>query len=367
MDHETLFRKVQREKLSKEEAERILEEKSLELYRTNQVLKSVLDENKLILRQYREVVDESNIVSKTDIHGIITYVNDEFCRVSKYTREELIGANHNIIRHPDMPKSVFKAMWRAIRSGKIFKGMVKNRRKDGTTYIVNATIKPIINTKGEIQEYIAIRQDISDLIELQNEIKDTQEEIIDRLGELGESRSKETGYHTKRVAEYSKLLALKYGIPEPEAELIRMASPMHDIGKIAISDSILLKPGKLTKDEFESMKEHTTKGFDLFKSSNRELLKASAIISLEHHEKWDGTGYPRGLKGEEIHIYGRITAVADVFDALGSDRVYKQAWELDKIYKLFKEERGKHFEPKLIDIFFDNLDEFLEIRSRFIG
>jgi response regulator RpfG family c-di-GMP phosphodiesterase len=200
---------------------------------------------------------------------------------------------------------------------------------------------------------------------LSNEIEETQKEIIFVMGEVGETRSKETGYHVKRVAEYSKILALNFGMNEEEAELIKTASPMHDIGKVAIPDAILKKPGKLTVEEFEIMKTHTTIGYSLLKNSKRKILNAASIIALQHHEKWNGMGYPHGLKGEDIHIYGRITAIADVFDALGSDRVYKKAWELDRILNLFREERGSHFDPKLVDVFFSSLDELLRIKERY--
>ena len=147
--------------------------------------------------------------------------------------------------------------------------------------------------------------------------------------------------------------------------MLKQASPMHDIGKVAIPDAILNKPAKFDEHEREIMNRHSTIGYEMLKHSNRELLKTASIVAYEHHEKWDGSGYPRGLKGEEIHIYGRITAIADVFDALGSDRCYKKAWELDKILNLFKEERGRHFDPVLIDLFFENLDEFLKVRETF--
>ena len=198
---------------------------------------------------------------------------------------------------------------------------------------------------------------------LNKEIEDTQKEIIFTMGAIGESRSKETGNHVKRVAEYSKVLALKYGMSEEEAEMLKQASPMHDIGKVAIPDAILNKPARFTPEEFEIMKEHANLGHEMLKYSERPLLKLASVVAYEHHERWDGKGYPQGTKGEDINIYGRITALADVFDALGSSRVYKSAWEDEKIFKLFKEERGKQFDPKLIDIFFENLDQFLEIRD----
>lgn len=201
-------------------------------------------------------------------------------------------------------------------------------------------------------------------IMLYEEIIETQKEIIYKMGEIGENRSKETGNHVRRVAQYSYILALGLGLSEIEAERLRSASPMHDIGKVAIPDSILQKPGKLTSEEFELMKTHSEIGYHLLHSSKRPLMQAAAIVAMQHHEKWDGSGYPQGMKGEEIHIYGRITAIADVFDALGSARVYKAAWELDRILLLMKEERGKQFDPRVVDVFFERLPQLLEIRDR---
>lgn len=200
---------------------------------------------------------------------------------------------------------------------------------------------------------------------LNEELETTEKELIFTLGEISEARSRETGHHVKRVAEYSKILALSYGLSQKEAEMIRMASPMHDVGKLAIPDSILNKPAKLTKEEFEVMKTHSRIGYEMLKRSNKRLMKSASIIALEHHEKYDGTGYPYGLSGEDIHLYGRITAVADVFDALGTERVYKKAWELNKIISYFKEESGHHFDPKLVKIFFKSLNEILAIRDKF--
>jgi HD-GYP domain-containing protein (c-di-GMP phosphodiesterase class II) len=219
----------------------------------------------------------------------------------------------------------------------------------------------------QYQNYLEdmVKDATEEIRNLNKEIEDTQKEVVFTMGAIGESRSKETGNHVKRVAEYSKLFALCYGLSEEKAELLKMASPMHDIGKVAIPDSILKKPGKLTKDEFEIMKTHADLGYEMLKYSDRDILKTASIVAYEHHEKWDGTGYPRGLSGEDIHIYGRITALADVFDALGSQRVYKEAWEDERIFTLFKEESGKQFDPKLVDIFFENLDSFLSIREKF--
>lgn len=456
-----------------------------------------------LLQEYKDTVDRSSIVSKTDKRGIITFVNDKFCEISGYSYAELIGMPHNIVRHPDMPKEVFKEMWETILAGNVWEGIIKNRKKDGSAYWVESIINPIRDINGNIIEYIAIRRDVtsseeykermandlkltSDNIEdikllahqyedamgstlamlrtdtdniitfvnktfceisgydesdvigiacsnlrtlkhhenkdceriqgqlakkriikcmfenigksgqyfytdttiypitdkegniiehlhlmcdvteemhLHQEIETTQSEIIYKMGEIGESRNKETGNHVRRVAEYAKLLAYKAGLSEEESELIAMASPMHDIGKVAIPDAVLLKPGKLDEDEWNIMRSHAIIGANVLAGSERSILKAASIIAKEHHEKYDGSGYPYGLAGEDIHMYGRIVAVADVFDALGSKRPYKKEWTLEEIIDLFHEQKGKHFDPVLVDLLLNNLDEFLEIRD----
>ena len=313
------------------------------------------------LQSLLKIYDNNVIFSKTDLKGKITHVSNAFCKISGYNKDELIGKPHNCVRHPDMPQNTFSLMWETLKAKKTWTGEVKNLKKDGTYYWVVAEIVPQYDLNNKLIGYSAVRQNITDA----KEIVEIQKEIIFAMGSIGESRSKETGNHVKRVAEYSRLLALKYGIDKTEAEMLKQASPMHDIGKVGIPDSILKKPSILDDNERNIMNGHSKIGYDMLNSSSRPLLKTAAIVALEHHEKWDGTGYPQGLKGEDIHIYGRITAVADVFDALGSDRCYKKAWDDEKIFALFREESGKHFDPKLIDIFFDNLDTFLNIRDKF--
>jgi PAS domain S-box-containing protein len=326
---------------------------------TNKSFQEVLS----LSKEYENALDESTIVSRTDLEGKIIYANDKFYEITGFSKAEVIGKTHNIVRHEENPDSFYEHMWATIKAGKIWRGTIKNRKKNKEEYIVNSLIYPVKNSSGRVVEYMAIRNDITDIVKLHKEIEHTQREVIYKMGEVGESRSKETGDHVKRVAEYSYLLAKKAGLSEKTAKLLKSASPMHDIGKVGIPDSILLKPAKLTKEEFEIMKTHTEIGYSVLKNSSRELLQTAATVAYEHHEKFDGSGYPRGLKGEQIHIFGRITAVADVFDALGHDRVYKKAWELDRILELFKEERGKHFDPKLVDLLLENIDEFLEIKK----
>ena len=342
-----------------EELKELLER---ELSNSNQSLKDKIN----LLSQYEKAIESAASFTRTDDKGIITYLNDTHEKITGYKREELLGRKHSpLLRNKSVPNSLFKTLWKTITSKKNFKGVIKNIAKDGHTIYLDTLIVPIVDLNDNIIEYMSVQYNITDMINLHKEIEDTQREVIYKMGEIGESRSKETGHHVKRVANYSKLLALKYGLSEKEAELLYDASPMHDIGKVAIPDNILKKPGSLDADEWRVMKTHSKIGYNVLKGSNREILKAAATVAHEHHEKYDGTGYPRGLSGEDIHIYGRITALADVFDALGSDRVYKKAWSDEKIFELFKQEKGTHFDPKLVDIFFDNLDEFLAIRSRF--
>lgn len=229
-----------------------------------------------------------------------------------------------------------------------------------------AGVKPMNEVDQSLMEMFAKNISIAyENIELHHDIEETQREIVYMLGEAVETRSKETGNHVKRVAEISKLLALEYGLQEGEAEVIRLASPLHDVGKIGIPDAILNKPGKHTPEEWEIMQTHAMLGYDMLKSSKKRILQAGAVIARDHHEKWAGGGYPFNKSGEDIHLYGRITAVADVFDALGSDRCYKKAWPLDKIIDLLNAENGKQFEPRMVEILLDNLDQVSAICSSY--
>ena len=334
----------------------------IELFLAKEKLQSEIDDTKVLLEQYKIAVDVGSLVSKTDTKGIITYVNDKFCEISKYSRKELIGKNHNIVRSPDVSKFVFKNMWDTIQRKDIWNGLIKNRAKDGTAYFVEATVIPLVNANNEIIEYISLRTDITKEIELREDIVATQREVLHTLGELGEWRSKETGDHVNRVSLFSELLAREYGCKVHDIELLKMASPMHDIGKVVIPDQILLKPGKLTNEEFDLMKSHTTHGWEIFNKSKHELLQTAALIAHEHHEKWDGSGYPRGLKGLDIHLFGRITAIADVFDALSHDRIYKKAWSIEDTLDFIKAQSGKAFEPKLVDLLIANIDEIIKIK-----
>jgi response regulator RpfG family c-di-GMP phosphodiesterase len=200
---------------------------------------------------------------------------------------------------------------------------------------------------------------------LNKEIIDTQEDLIYRLGDVVESRSNEAGNHIRRMSEVSYLLAKKLGLPEKECELLKQAAPMHDIGKVATPDAILLKPGRLDDAEMTIMKNHPAIGFNILNGSQRPILQNAAVISQQHHEKYDGKGYPQGLAGEDIHIFARIVAVSDVFDALTHKRCYKEAWPIAEVIAVMNEGSGSHFDPKVLKALMDNIDLALAINQKY--
>jgi len=197
------------------------------------------------------------------------------------------------------------------------------------------------------------------------ELRSTRLQIVQRLGMAAEYRDEETGNHILRMSHISALLARAIGWNDADCELILIASPMHDIGKIGIPDAILLKPGKFEPHEWEIMKTHAAIGGKLLDGDDSELMCMAREIALTHHEKWDGSGYPNGLSGEAIPVAGRIAALADVFDALTSERPYKQAWSVEAAVDLIKENSGKHFDPKLVELFLSNLPMIIEIKEKY--
>ncbi|WP_207063663.1 DUF3369 domain-containing protein [Motiliproteus sp. SC1-56] len=202
-------------------------------------------------------------------------------------------------------------------------------------------------------------------IRLNEVLRESKKEIIYRLGEVIETRSEETGYHVKRVALYAELIGNLAGLPPEQVDVLKQASPLHDIGKVGIPDTVLNNPGKLAPDEWEVMKTHARLGHEILRGSGNPLLDAAAIIALTHHERWDGSGYPAGHRGEDIHIFGRITALADVFDALGSWRCYKEPWPDERILALLGEQAGRHFDPHLVGLLLENQAQFFAIRDRY--
>jgi len=229
-----------------------------------------------------------------------------------------------------------------------FRLRVKNAVKLGSYHTL---LEEEVNKKTqEIQEALA-------------QVMQSEKDILSILGRTAEFRDNETSAHTVRVGEMAALIASKLSWKEEDTELIRLAAPMHDVGKVGISDNILLKPGKLDDDEFEVMKTHAQIGYSILSQKTTPLLQLAAEIAYSHHEKYDGSGYPKGLQGDEIPLSGAIVAVVDVFDALLSKRPYKKPFSLESALQIIKNDSGKHFHPLVVDTFLQHLDEILAIRE----
>ena len=224
----------------------------------------------------------------------------------------------------------------------------------GVDYITKPISPPVVLAR--VKTHLSLVQS--------EELRRTRMQVIQRLGRAAEYKDNETGMHVLRMSHFSKIIALAYGFSEARADMLLHAAPMHDIGKIGIPDSIMLKPGRLTDSEFEVMKTHPTIGAEILGDADSDLMNLARIVALTHHEKWDGTGYPEGLAGEDIPIEGRIVAVADVFDALTSRRPYKEAWPVDKTLDFMHSQSGIHFDPALIALLDQCLDDILEVKER---
>ncbi len=454
--------------------------------------------NRKLLEQYKLLVDEKAIVAKVNLQGEISYVNKKFCLLSGYSEEELLGQHYLFSLANNGQEAVLSDLKNTVLSNKKWQGILKKKSKNGETYIVDVTVVAIVDDNDNIDEFVALMvdmtevyekferlslnlqqdlkskahylneyehaidlgtslcvldidgtivsvnenfshtlncqtdeligqsftdmvldcndfkervltkvqdqgfssrviriaktpgyertlstvivgihdeegglrslmglsQDISDSIKLNQDIIETQKELIYVMGEVVENRSQETGMHIKRVAQISELLAEKYGLSNEHAQMIKITSPMHDIGKIGIPDKILHKPGKLSSDEYRAMKEHSNLGYKMLNKLDRPLINMAAIIAHEHHEHYDGNGYPLGLKGENIAIEARIVGLVDVFDALGSARSYKQPWTDEQIIEYLISKKGTQFDPELIDLFMQNIDDIFTIRNQ---
>ncbi len=230
-----------------------------------------------------------------------------------------------------------------------------------------------VKRKRMLDQMHAAQLDLQDTVSLKsgqlaialNRQKEASQEVIWRLTSASEHRDNETGGHIKRMSHYAAAVAEKMGLRKKTVEALLYAAPMHDIGKIGIPDSILLKPGKLDEKEWAIMKTHTLIGADILAGSHFELIKMGRVIALTHHEKWDGSGYPRGLKGHKIPLVARIVAVADVFDALTSERPYKAAFSIEKSNRIISEGKGGHFDPDVVEAFFSIQDTILGIKNQY--
>ncbi|MBF0621118.1 MAG: two-component system response regulator [Magnetococcales bacterium] len=238
----------------------------------------------------------------------------------------------------------------------------------GVDYITKPVSPPIVQARvaTQLALYDQNRTLEHTVRKRTTQLEETRLEIIRRLGRAAEYKDNETGLHVIRMSHYARILAQGLGMEAYQVNLIFQAAAMHDIGKIGIPDSILLKPAKLTDEERAEMCKHPEIGEEIIGKHDADLLETARIISLTHHEKWDGSGYPNGLKGESIPLYGRICAIADVFDALTTVRPYKKAWTIEEAVAELQKDAGSHFDPKLVPVFIDHLEEILTVRDQFL-
>ena len=237
---------------------------------------------------------------------------------------------------------------------------LRRRRLEMESRLYRENLEDVVKTRT-----MALQQALQWLEKSEKELRLSREETIQRLAIAAEYRDSATAQHIQRMSHYCELLARRYGLSAERCDLIRTASPMHDIGKIGTPDHVLLKPGKFTQAEFNVIAQHAEIGYRILAGSDAEILNVAATIALTHHERWDGSGYPRKLKGEAIPIEGRIASIADAFDALTTARVYKPAFDFDHAVDLMSKHRGEHFDPELLDVFLASLNEIKRIHEEY--
>lgn len=308
----------------------------------------------------------------TDKTGRIIKVNKAATDYYGYSEKELLGQFTNYFNpgknvYLDLGyteneyNELFSNLWKSVKNPDIaaWDDVIINKTKSGKLVWVRLMISTVLDENRKVKNYIAMPIDISKRVNKNNKSKI---ELYRAIADLAEMRDQETANHMKRVGLYSKLIAKEIGKTSKYCNDIEVFAPLHDIGKVGISDSILLAARKLTKEEFEIMKTHTTLGFQILK--NKKEMKLAAEITLNHHEKFNGKGYPNKLKGKEIPLSARITAIADVYDALRSKRPYKKPWSHEKAFKEILKMSGNHFDPDLVDIFKKNEDKFDKIYNK---
>ncbi len=309
----------------------------------------------------------------TDMNGIITHMNRAAGSFYGYSKDELIGyslrklgagvevyAEHGYSteKYEEYVKSIWDAMLDPTKG--VWDGYVYFKTADGDVKEIHLRLNSMKDGEGELIGFVALLLDVTDILERERAIRySCYHTIVD----LAEARDNETGAHLIRMSKYSAFLAQKLGCPQHFVSAIERFAPFHDIGKVGIPDSILLAPRKLTAEEFNLIKTHPTIGYDILK--NAETLKFAGEIAYTHHEKFNGTGYPCGLKGEEIPLSGRIIALADVYDALRTRRPYKEPWSHERVVELITSERGEHFDPQIVDCFLEHSETFCEISEQY--
>jgi PAS domain S-box-containing protein len=318
------------------------------------------------LRIRGEILDqvEAGVVT-LDLERRITNWNRGAENLYGWTREEVIGRPaRELSLIPEDSVVGARATTEQALAGKTIAVELMIRRKDGGRIQVRTTISPVRDREGALVGFVGVSMDITDQKRHQAELERSRRETIHRLARAMETRDRDTGGHIERIGEWTAMIGQHLGLDPERVELLRVASPMHDVGKIGISDNVLRKPGKLTPEERAEMERHVEIGHRILAGSGIEVLELAAEIALTHHEWWDGSGYPRGLSRSEIPLSGRIVAVADVFDALTTDRVYRPAMPIDQAIELMRSERGTHFDPEVLDVLLEDVPAFAAIQRR---
>ena len=294
--------------------------------------------------EYGEKIEIGSSLCLVNTTGIILKVTKKLSEPLQYKSKELVGKSIGQLMKNNCD---FNDILKKVTDQDYCSMVIYIAGKNSNLYTFSVIFVGIYNALGNLHSLICLGQDVSESIRLNAEIIETQKELIYILGEIIENHSQETSLHIKRVALISELLARKYGLGNQHSEMIKVASSVHDIGKISIPAEILNKPGKLTEAEFQIIKKHPEIGFNLLSSSDKPLIKMAANIAYEHHEHFDGKGYPRGLSGYHIAIEARIVGLSDVFDALSNQRIYKAPWIRQDIEKYLQTNSGLQFDPLL--------------------
>jgi PAS domain S-box-containing protein len=333
-----------------------------ELREREATLRSTLHENSQLATAVANLMS-GVVIADAALPGIpITLANAGFYAMTGYTSADVLGKSCRFLQGPETDPTIAQAIRDALAARRPYHGVILNYRKDGTPFLNELSIAPVFDAAGELTSFVGLQTDVTEreqatqlleqrVRERTADLAQSQIEILSRLARAAEFRDDDTGQHTQRVAHLAARLAQALGLPDAFVALLRQAAPLHDVGKIAISDLILLKPGKLTEAELATMRTHAAVGAALLSDGQSEVMRMAERIAGTHHERWDGSGYPRQLAGEAIPLEGRILAVADVFDALTHDRPYKSAWLVAEAVAEIARQRGTQFDPQVVDAF----------------
>jgi PAS domain S-box-containing protein len=307
----------------------------------------------------------ADAVIMTDTRTRILYVNPAFTRITGFEPDELIGRNPGVMSAGKTSRDYYERIWAVILERGWWRGEFVDRKKSGEEWVASLSISAVRDRTGKVLAYVGIATDVTEVKRLQVRLKQAGLDAITMLAVACEAKDETTGNHVRRIEQYARLLARKLGLSETEAEEVGYSSIMHDLGKLHVPDEILQKPGPLSTAEWVAMRRHPADG--------RAILRPNAFFELArqiaggHHERWDGTGYPDGLKGEEIPLGARITAVADVFDALSTRRPYKPPWPTEACLAELRALSGKALDPKAVESFIALVEtgEVQAVRERY--